>query len=59
MFAMLRISRRDGLINRIPTGSSLKLPVLSRDKLVAVINLQHRQPHQDSQREIHLISTIG
>ena len=35
------------------------MPVLSRDKLVGVINLQHRQPHDYSQREIHLISTIG
>ena len=33
--------------------------MLSRDKLVGVINLQHRQPHNYSQREIHLISTIG
>jgi uroporphyrinogen-III synthase len=37
----------------------LSVPVLSRDKLVGVINLQHRQPHDYSQREIHLISTIG
>ncbi len=31
----------------------LSVPVLSRDKLVGVINLQHRQPHDYSQREIH------
>lgn len=37
----------------------LSVPVVSRDKLVGVINLQHRQPHNYSQREIHLISTIG
>jgi uroporphyrinogen-III synthase len=37
----------------------LSVPVLSRDKLVGVINLQHRQPHTYSQREIRLISTIG
>src|SRR6266568_7753805 len=37
----------------------LSVPVLSRDKLVGVINLQHRQPHDYSQREIHMISTIG
>jgi uroporphyrinogen-III synthase len=37
----------------------LSVPVLSRGKLVGVINLQHRQPHNYSQREIHLISTIG
>ena len=37
----------------------LSVPVLSRGKLVGVINLQHRQPHSHSQREIQLISTIG
>jgi signal transduction protein with GAF and PtsI domain len=37
----------------------LSVPVLSRDKLVGVINLQHRDPHDYSQREIHLIATIG
>ncbi len=37
----------------------LSVPVLCRDKLVGVINVQHRQPHEHSQREVHLISTIG
>jgi uroporphyrinogen-III synthase len=38
----------------------LSVPVLSRgSKLVGVINLQHRQPHNHSRREIRLISTIG
>ena len=37
----------------------LSVPVLSRGKLVGVINLQHRQPHSHSTREIQLISTIG
>jgi uroporphyrinogen-III synthase len=37
----------------------LSVPVLSRGKLVGVINLQHRQPHSHSQREMQLISTIG
>jgi signal transduction protein with GAF and PtsI domain len=37
----------------------LSVPVLSRDKLVGVINLQHREPHTYSQREVRLISTIG
>jgi uroporphyrinogen-III synthase len=37
----------------------LSVPVLSRDKLVGVINLQHRRPHTYRQREIQLISTIG
>jgi uroporphyrinogen-III synthase len=37
----------------------LSVPVLSRGKLVGVINLQHRQPHTHTQQEIQLISTIG
>ena len=37
----------------------LSVPVLSREKLVGVINVQHRQPHEHSRREIRLISTIG
>jgi signal transduction protein with GAF and PtsI domain len=37
----------------------LSVPVLSRGKLVGVINLQHRQAHNHSRREIQLISTIG
>ncbi len=37
----------------------LSVPVLSRGKLVGVINLQDRQPHSHTQREIQLISTIG
>jgi uroporphyrinogen-III synthase len=37
----------------------LSVPVLSRGKLVGVINLQHRKPHSHTQREIQLISTIG
>jgi signal transduction protein with GAF and PtsI domain len=37
----------------------LSVPVLSRGKLVGVINLQHRQPHNHTLREIQLISTIG
>jgi uroporphyrinogen-III synthase len=37
----------------------LSVPVLSRGKLVGVINLQHRQPHSHSRRETQLISMIG
>ena len=37
----------------------LSVPVLSRGKLVGVINLQHRQPHEHSRREVQLISMIG
>jgi uroporphyrinogen-III synthase len=37
----------------------LSVPVLSRGKLVGVINVQHRQPHDHSGREIQIISMIG
>jgi uroporphyrinogen-III synthase len=37
----------------------LSVPVLSRGKLVGVINVQHREPHVHGRREIQLISMIG
>jgi len=37
----------------------LSVPILSRGRLVGVINLQHSQSHVYSQRQIRLISTIG
>ncbi|MBI2189657.1 MAG: GAF domain-containing protein [Acidobacteria bacterium] len=37
----------------------LSVPVLSRGKLVGVINVQHREPHVHTRREIQVISTIG
>ncbi len=37
----------------------LSVPILSRGRLVGVINVQHRQSHVYSQRQIRLISTIG
>jgi uroporphyrinogen-III synthase len=37
----------------------LSVPVLSRGKLVGVINVQHRGPHEHSRREIQVISMIG
>jgi uroporphyrinogen-III synthase len=37
----------------------LSVPVLSRGKLVGVINLQHSTPHEHNRREIQVISTIG
>lgn len=37
----------------------LSVPILCRSRVVGVINLQHRQPHQHTEREIRLISTIG
>jgi uroporphyrinogen-III synthase len=37
----------------------LSIPILCRDRIVGVINVQHREPHTYTQREIQLISTIG
>lgn len=37
----------------------LSVPMLCRDQLVGVINVQHRARHVHSQREIQLVSTIG
>jgi uroporphyrinogen-III synthase len=37
----------------------LSVPLLSRRQVVGVINLQHRQPHIHTKRQIKLISTAG
>ncbi len=37
----------------------LSVPVLSRGKVVGVINVQHSQPHLHNRDEIQLISTLG
>jgi len=37
----------------------LAVPILCRGKLVGVINLQHREPHNHSRREVRLITMIG
>jgi uroporphyrinogen-III synthase len=37
----------------------LAVPILSRGKVVGVINLQHRDPRNYSKREVRLISLIG
>ncbi len=37
----------------------LSVPLLSRGRLVGVMNLQHREPHVYSPRDIRLLSTIG
>lgn len=37
----------------------LSVPVLCRDRVVGVINVQHREPHNYSKRETQLIATIG
>jgi uroporphyrinogen-III synthase len=50
------------LFNELPEDryeAFLSVPVLSRGKLVGVINVQHRQPHAHTQREMQIISTVG
>lgn len=37
----------------------LSVPILCRGQLIGVINLQNRQPHSYTRREIRLLSTIG
>ena len=37
----------------------LSVPVLCRGRLVAVINLQHRHPHEHRSGEIQLVATAG
>ena len=37
----------------------LAVPILCRGKLVGVINLQHREPHNHSRREVRLVTMIG
>lgn len=37
----------------------LSVPILCRDRIVGVINVQHREAHDYTQREVQLISTIG
>src|SRR6266478_9917722 len=37
----------------------LSVPLMSRGRVVGVINLQHRRPHVHNQKEIRLISTAG
>jgi signal transduction protein with GAF and PtsI domain len=48
--------------NELPEDSYeafLSVPILSRGRVVGVINLQHREPHTYTRRQIRLISTIG
>ncbi|MGA7220560.1 MAG: GAF and ANTAR domain-containing protein [Candidatus Sulfotelmatobacter sp.] len=37
----------------------LSVPLMSRGRVVGVINLQHREPHVYKRREMQLISTVG
>jgi signal transduction protein with GAF and PtsI domain len=50
------------LFNDLPEDAYeafLSVPVISRGRLVGVINVQHRRPHTHSRREIQLIATLG
>jgi signal transduction protein with GAF and PtsI domain len=37
----------------------LSVPIINKDRVVGVINVQHRKPHQHSENEIALLSTIA
>jgi uroporphyrinogen-III synthase len=37
----------------------LSVPIISRGRLVGIINLQHRKPHHHTSHEIRWVSTIG
>jgi uroporphyrinogen-III synthase len=50
------------LFNELPEDTYeafLSVPLLSRGRVVGVINLQHRRPHVHTRRQIRLISTAG
>jgi two-component system, cell cycle sensor histidine kinase and response regulator CckA len=50
------------LFNSLPEDhfeSFLSVPIVTRGRVVGVINLQNRNPHQYSRHEITFISTIG
>ena len=37
----------------------LSVPIVSRGRVVGVVNLQHRRPHEHTRREIQVIATAG
>ncbi len=50
------------MFNELPEDrfeAFLSVPILCRGRLVGVINVQHRQTHHHTLREVRLISTIG
>jgi signal transduction protein with GAF and PtsI domain len=54
--------RRFRLFNELPEDlyqAFLSVPLLSRGRVVGVINLQHRLPHVHTNRQIRLIATAG
>jgi uroporphyrinogen-III synthase len=50
------------LFNELPEDTYeafLSVPLLSRGRVVGVINLQHRRPHVHTRRQVRLIATAG
>ena len=50
------------IFNELPEDhyeAFLSVPVLCRGRLIGVINLQHRHPHEHSWNEIQLVATVG
>jgi uroporphyrinogen-III synthase len=37
----------------------LSAPVIARNRVVGVINIQHRQPHSHSGNEMEVLTTVG
>src|SRR3972149_3500739 len=37
----------------------LSVPVIARDEVVGVINVQHRQPHAHTGSEMEMVATVG
>jgi len=37
----------------------LSVPVIARNRVIGVINIQHRMPHRHSGAEMELITTVG
>jgi len=53
---------RFNFLHELPEDSYeafLSVPILSRGRVVGVINVQHRQPHTYTRRQIRLVSMIG
>jgi FixJ family two-component response regulator len=53
---------RFNMFNELPEDhfeAFLSVPLVSGGRLVGVINLQNREPHQYMKREINLVATIG
>jgi uroporphyrinogen-III synthase len=56
------LDARFRLFNELPEDhyeAFLSVPILCRGKAVGVVNLQHREPHNHTRRQIRLVSTLG